>query len=209
MVYQCHAFLSIKPFIGAVGRIKVAPVTYKGMFMKKCQVCFFVLITSFTILFTSCFSLSQLPKGKVECDVRVVESKIVNDREAIEFTVISGYDEYFASIYLKNNTNERIYIEWENARCNSGKIAFNDDRRITMNNPKQDESVASFSYSLTRKVTSQSKVMDDYLIPLYKKDDLIKGETKNVYLLIPIRFSDGKVIDYHVNLTYKWVPSDE
>ena len=153
-----------------------------------------------------------MPKGKVECDVKVRESKKVNDQddqEAVEFTVISGYDAYFATIYVKNNTKERIYIEWENARCNSGRIAFDDDRMITMNEPKQDESISAYSYSITRDITSQNYLKYDYPMPLYRKDDLIKGETSTVYLLIPIRFSDGKVVDYHVNLTYRWVPSNE
>ena len=174
--------------------------------MKKIHLC---LVATLTILFTGCAALAPLPNGKVECDVAVRESKLEGDREAVEFEVIPSLFGDFVNIYVKNNTKERIYIEWENARCNSGRIVFSDDRRITMNNAKQDESVSAYSYSLTREITSQSRVMDDYLIPLYKREDLIKGETSKVYLLIPIRFSDGTVVDYHVNLTYKWTPSNE
>ena len=174
--------------------------------MKKIHVC---LITTLTFLFTGCAIFAPLPNGKVECDVNVTESKLDGDREAVEFKALPSSFGDFVSIYVKNNTKERIYIEWENARCNSGKVVFSDDRRITMNNAKQDESIAAYSFSLTRQITSKSYVMDDYIIPLYEREDLIKGETSNVYLLIPIKFSDGKVVDYHVKLTYKWVPSNE
>lgn len=174
--------------------------------MKKILVC---LIATLTILFAGCAALAPLPNGKVECDVDVRESKLEGNEEAVEFNIYPSAFGDFVNIYVRNNTKERVYIEWENARCNSGRIVFSDDRRITMNNAKQDESVAAYSSSITREITSQSRVMDDYLIPLYKREDLIKGEKSRVYLLIPIKFSDGTVVDYHVNLTYKWTPSNE
>jgi len=162
------------------------------------------------ILFTGCATLSTYsPKGKVDCDIDVKESYLEGNREAVEFNVITGIYEEFVSLYVYNSTKERIYIEWENARCNGGKVAFSDDRRITMSVPKQDEAVSGFSYSLTREITSKNNVMDDYLIPLYRKENLIKEESSKVYLLIPIRFSNGKVVDYHITLTYKWIPSIE
>lgn len=186
--------------------------------MKKIYVCIInvCVIATLILLLNGCMAAyysASYPKGKVECDVSVRETNLINDREAVEFNIIpSSYgDGDFISIYVKNNTNDRIYIEWENARCNSGRVVFDDDRRITMNNAKQDEAISAYGYSLTKHITSQSYVLDDYLLPLYKKDDLIKGLRKNVYLLMPIKFSDGKVIDYHVTIEYRWEaePSNE
>lgn len=161
------------------------------------------------LLFTGCMSLSSFPKGTITCDVRVEESRLFNDKEAVEFSakyfLSSSFVEFF-KVY--NNTNERIYIEWENARCNHGKVIFSDDRRINMNNAKQDEAVSPNSHSLSRDITSSTYVGDDYLIPLFRKKDLIDGDVGKVFLLIPIRFSDGSVTEYHITLSYKWIASN-
>lgn len=89
--------------------------------MKKILVC---LIATLTILFAGCAALAPLPNGKVECDVDVRESKLEGNEEAVEFNIYPSAFGDFVNIYVRNNTKERIYIEWENARCNSGRIVF-------------------------------------------------------------------------------------
>ena len=167
------------------------------------------VFASLLILFIGCGSLSSVQKGEITCDVSVEESKMFGEEQAVEFSarycISNSFVEFF-KVY--NNTNERIYIEWENARCNHGKVIFSDDRRINMNNAKQDEAISPHSFSLSRDITSKNYVMDDYLIPLFHKKDLKAGEVRKVYLLIPIRFSDGTITEYHVTLTYKWTSSN-
>lgn len=168
------------------------------------------IVTTTMLLFTGCMSSSfSFPKGTITCDVSVEESRLFNDKEAIEFSAKYFLSNSFVEFFkVYNNTNERIYIEWENARCNHGKVVFSDDRRINMNNAKQDEAVSPNSYSLSRDITSATYVGDDYLIPLFRKKDLIDGEEGKVFLLIPIRFSDGSVTEYHITLSYKWTVSN-
>lgn len=162
-------------------------------------------IVIISILFTGCISLSSVPKGTISCDVSVEESYVIGDKEAVEFTARYFLDNYFVEFFkVYNNTNERIYIEWENARCNYGKVVFSDDRRINMNNAKPDEAVSPNSYSLSRDITSKNCILSDSMIPIIHKKKLIDGEIDKVFLLIPIRFSDGKVVEYHITLNYKW-----
>lgn len=116
----------------------------------------------------------------------------------------SSHDETFLTIYLENCTNDRIYIEWENARCDNGKVVFGDDRRITMNNPKADEAVSSLSMSLRRGVTSADRIGSNYILPLFRIKLLKEGLSDNVTLKIPIRFIDGSVEEYTFNVKLSW-----
>lgn len=116
----------------------------------------------------------------------------------------SSYSEEFLAIYIKNETNERIFIEWENARCDGGKIVFSDDRRITMNNPKVDEAVSANSESLRREITSLNHIGSDYIVPLFRTKSLKEGIDDIVSLKIPIKFVDGKVEEYTFNVRLYW-----
>ena len=49
----------------------------------------------------------------------------------------------FIRFSLYNKMNERIYVEWNNFRIKNSAIVFDDDRRITMNQKKEDEAIAS------------------------------------------------------------------
>ena len=189
--------------------MKLCPTRIRALFMRIKKSVLLSIVTTTMLLFTSCMSLSSYPQGKITCEVSVEESRLFKDKEAIEFSAKYFLNNKFVEFFqVYNNTNERIYIEWENARCNHGKVIFSDDRRITMNNAKQDEAVSPNSYSLLRDITSATYVGNDYLIPLFNKKDLIAGDVGKVFLLIPIRFSDGSVTEYHLTLSYKWTASD-
>ena len=104
------------------------------------------------------------------------------------------------------NTDERIFIEWENARCQSGKVVFGDDRRITMNNAKADEAISANSHSLTKEVTSADNIMSDDIIPLFRTKYLQDGIDKYVKIKIPVRFADGTVEEYDFYVRLYWEP---
>ena len=73
-----------------------------------------------------------------------------------------------------------------------------------MNNPKADEAVSAHSLSISRDFTSMNNIGDDDVYPLYNVKDLKNGKTKSVFLIIPIRYTDGSVEEYRLTLTYSW-----
>ncbi len=164
-----------------------------------------VLIMS--LLFTSCFSLYDgYSGGTVKCKINITSNHPKEKMDAISFSAYgSAYSNSFVSgFYVNNKSDQRVFIEWENARCNFGKVVFSDDRRITMNNPKADEAVSARSLSISRDFTSMNNIGDDDVYPLYNVKDLKNGKTKSVFLIIPIRYTDGSVEEYRLTLTYSW-----
>ena len=95
---------------------------------------FVFLLSAAIVCLNSCVPLLGIgngPKGSVKNEVSITSRHVENRKDAVKLTCISSaYDESFLTIYLWNNTNERVFIEWENARCQSGKVVFGDDRRI-------------------------------------------------------------------------------
>lgn len=148
--------------------------------------------------------------GSVKEEVTLISNHSGERQKAVELKcTASSYDETFLTIYLLNCTNDRIYIEWENARCDGGKVVFGDDRRITMNNPKADEAVSSLSMSLRRGITSADRIGSDYILPLFRVKLLKEGLSDNVTLKIPIRFTDGSVEEYTFNVKLSWETTAE
>lgn len=105
---------------------------------------------------------------------------------------------------VTNNTDNRIFIEWENARFDESRVVFSDETRLTMGNPKADEVVFAKSRSISRTMTNQTRAGATYLLNfLYdpqklKKNIGTKAETK---LIIPIRFPDDTVEDYFITFS--------
>ena len=165
------------------------------------------LLSVAALSFNSCALLLGTggSSGSVKEEVTLISSHSEERKKSVELKCsASSYDETFLTIYLVNCTNDRIYIEWENARCDNGKVVFGDDRRITMNNPKADEAVSSLSMSLRRGVTSADRIGSDYILPLFRIKLLKEGFSDNVTLKIPIRFMDGSVEEYTFNVKLSW-----
>lgn len=157
--------------------------------------------------FNSCAALlgSGGSRGSVKEEVTLISNHSEERTNAVELKCIaSSYDASFLMMYLWNNTNDRIFIEWENARCEGGKIVFGDDRRITMNNAKPDEAVSSKETSLTRSVTSYNRIGSDNIRPLYSLKLLKGGSSDIVTLKIPVRFKDGSVEEYTFEVILSW-----
>lgn len=171
----------------------------------------FVMIAC-ACLFTSCFtSSSALKNGTVECEVSSYTSAPSEYRDLVSFRAyaFNSDDNFIRGFRVYNNSDDRIYIEWENARMlSSYKVYFGDDTRLLMNQPKADEAVSSKSSSISRALTCNLYVDEYVTVPIYKVKDLKNGEEGSTFLKIPIRFSNGKVYDYNVTVRYKWKPDN-
>ncbi len=163
------------------------------------------------LFFNSCALLLGTggSSGTVKEEITLISNHSEERKNAVELKCLASYDEEFLTIYLWNWTNDRIYIEWENARCDGGKVVFGDDRRITMNNAKADEAVSSKNMSLRRDVTSADRIGSDYILPLFRIKLLKEGLSDNVTLKIPIRFMDGSVEEYTFNVKLSWETTAE
>ncbi len=113
-----------------------------------------------------------------------------NVRFEFEYKYLEGY---FLRVKVKNKTDKRITIEWENARISDEQICFDTDNVYSYNNPKPDEVVHANSSSYKKIGERKSP---DYRNTIFS-DDLIKKYGESVcQLIIPIRLASGEIIDY-------------
>lgn len=112
-----------------------------------------------------------------------------------------SYSPHFLKVVIKNKTNSRIVVEWENSRISNAPVCFRSDNIFTFNNAKADEVVHSGSKS--------EKEIGERESPEYRSlvfyDDLIKrnGNCTNK-VIIPIRFSSGLIVDYKIFVCLKY-----
>lgn len=169
-----------------------------------------------TLIFA--FSLSVNAKKKPKPIIMYqmeVTSKVSEKGKLLKFSgQASEWDNYWVKYFsVENGTDERIFIEWENARILNSRIIFSDDRRISMGNPKADEAVSAHRNSISRDITGESYIGDSYIIPLFRPKDLKKniGNKHNTYITIPIRYSDNTVEDFELcfSVWYQLPPQTE
>lgn len=108
---------------------------------------------------------------------------------------------FLSNFVCENGTDERIYIEWENARMKGDRIVFGNDSRTSMRNPKTDEAVSPHRTSIIRKIASVNQVHSDYMANIVywsREKELMKelGQKESVEIVIPIRFVDNHVEEY-------------
>lgn len=121
----------------------------------------------------------------------------------------AAFNDYIYDFTVTNNTTEHISIQWENARIASSKVAFKGDTPDNMHQPKADE-VISPSYKSVPKDIGRVDYLDGtrkdvwgmnpsimYGIPDLKKTP---GKTKSLDILIPIKYEDGTVEDFKLEL---------
>lgn len=112
---------------------------------------------------------------------------------------VSGGDAMFIKDFqVKNGTDERVFIEWENARITNSRVVFGNDRKITMGNPKADEAISPNGCSISRWITGEIFIGSRWAFDLYDTDFLKKniGCKDIIDVNIPIRFTDGIVEEY-------------
>ena len=163
-----------------------------------------------TLLLVMVFSLGlsinakKKPKPIIKSKIEV-SSKRSDKGNLLKFNAdASEYDNnWIKNFYINNETDERIYIEWENARVTDSRVIFSDDRRITMGNPKADEAVSAHSHSIKRDITGEWYIGSSFIIPLFVPKKLKKnlGQLDTTYFMIPIRYSDGTVEDFKLEFT--------
>lgn len=122
------------------------------------------------------------------------ELKFSDNKVDIDFFPIyksDGY--YFMGVTINNKTEQRIYIEWENARISGSKVVFDDDRELFINNKKSDEVVVSGEKSEYRSILPKDNVGDYGLHALFSDDS--KG-FRNIPIILPIRYNNNDVVDY-------------
>ncbi len=99
------------------------------------------------------------------------------------------------NVKISNNTDSRIYIEWENSRLDDEPICFGSDNSFTYRDQKPDEVVHSGSYS-KRFVARKSQFENEYRRLFYWDSTFKKyGESSAVPIIIPVKIGDN-VTDY-------------
>ena len=155
----------------------------------------------FLMIFVFILSVdAKKPKTKLLCKYNAIitnYSEISEKAKMISFDFNVGYGTCISNFVIKNSLNERIYIEWENARFDNSRIIFKDESRLMMKMKKTDEAVSSNSYSMERDIQGEKYVMDNYVVPYYSDTYLKRnlGEKWKTNLLIPIRYMDNKTDD--------------
>lgn len=118
-----------------------------------------------------------------------------DDSVKISFSINSTL--YFI---LENKLDDRIYIEWENARTNDSRVILGTDSKLTYRNKKEDEAVSAKSHSIEqcffKDASPFAGSINGWAEPLVDSWQLKRGKNAFVEILIPIRFPDGKTKDY-------------
>ena len=66
----------------------------------------------------------------------------------------------FLKVEIENKAEERIYIEWENARFDNSKVVFDDDTRLSMKNEKANEVVVANSKT-HKNITGKNHILSN------------------------------------------------
>lgn len=148
---------------------------------------------------------SKKPKKEFKYKLEVV-SEVSEKAKLLTFECVCNdyIGVWVKKFQIKNGNDERISIEWENARFDNSKVVFGDDSKLTMRNPKVDEVVTAKGLSIMRDITGLDRLDNNYVFPfLFLYGDLKKniGQTASKDILIPIKFSDNSVEDILLRLT--------
>ena len=160
------------------------------------------LLCFILVLFTACSIVNAKKVKPIQKTSFEVVSEHSEKGKQITFNCfISPLAPAFLSFECINNTDERIFIEWENARLRNDKIIFGDDSRITMTNPKADEAVSAHGSSIVRDIAGLGHIRTDLNVALFpgSVDKELKkeiGKKGTVEVKIPIRFMDNHVEEF-------------
>lgn len=137
---------------------------------------------------------------------RIVTSVVVDgiDKPAYEndFAIIKLgllWDK-FLIVEIENKTEDRLYIEWENARLDNNKIVFGDDTMLTMRNEKTDEVVIAHAKTKKR-LTRRDYVFENMVKKLTTKSIIKKNGSDSATFVLPIKYNE-KTYDLLLNLKF-------
>ena len=145
------------------------------------------------------FASLSIHGKKVYMEARIIEPSCDSDEYANDSIAIrvSPSRELFAYVSIQNKLDERIYIEWSNFRWDGSQIAFDDDSRLFMNQPKQDEVIMA-GENTYKNIVQKNLVGSSWITPWYREKDFKNGGTQTSEMIVPIRFSSGKIKDYKI-----------
>lgn len=108
----------------------------------------------------------------------------------------------FLTVRIINKTDSRLYVEWENARISDSQICFRTDNAFSFNNPKPDEVIHAGSES-TKEIGDRQYFTYNNVYMFNESSIKSHGESVRKVIL-PIRYSSGKVIDYKVYVCVRY-----
>ena len=173
-------------------------MAYKLLLFTMRRFLFFMLV-----LLTVCASVEAEKVKPVQKSSWEIISTHSEKGKLVSFSCIltSMAPGFLSSFVCDNGTDERIFIEWENARLNGGKVIFGDDTRLSMRNPKTDEAVSPHGSSIIREIASMDQIHPDITYALFPAsvDKVLKkelGKKGTVEVKIPVRFADNHIEEY-------------
>ncbi len=157
---------------------------------------------------------AKKPKMKLTATVEL-DSQHEGIAKKVEFRIndyMFSNSCYIEGFRVWNATGERIYIQWEDARLLGGKVCFEGDTPLNYMNPKADESVFNYKFSIDRRLFSAKMINSstNSLYPMYDAKKLKKdGGSRTINLDLPVKFSDNHVELYKVKIIYRAVPVED
>lgn len=122
----------------------------------------------------------------------------VYDADSVKFEFGWSRSDIGIDVTIHNNTNSRIYVEWENTRLDDEPICFGNDNSFTYRDTKPDEVIHKGSYS--KKFVAKKRQFEIETLRLFYWQTFKEyGESARCPLIIPIRFGD-KVVDFSFEL---------
>lgn len=157
------------------------------------------------ILLMMCIPFVAMAKDvriKVKTDDGLIQ-QYVDDIISVRFYGAKTAPNYFITIEIINNTNERIELEWENAKFESGRVLFPDDTGLTKNNQRANEVVFGGD-KLKKEFTSQSFWNEhrEMLTKIYSMKSVKNSESEFKKTLILPVIHNGETTDYRFELIF-------
>ena len=130
-----------------------------------------------------------------------MEDCVYNDWSVVISFEWSEYKNFGITVNIKNESDKRIYVEWENARIEDEPICFDNDNSFTYRDRKADEVVHAGS-TCRRFIARQSEMEIDGREFFYTKHAKEFGEAGGRDIIIPIRIGE-EVKDYKFTLAIR------
>lgn len=129
------------------------------------------------------------------------EDCVYNDWSVVISFEWSEYKNFGITVNIKNESDKRIYVEWENTRIEDEPICFDNDNSFTYRDRKADEVVHAGS-TCRRFIARQSEMEIDGREFFYTKHAKEFGEAGGRDIIIPIRIGE-EVKDYKFTLAIR------
>lgn len=144
------------------------------------------------------------PKKEFKYKIEIV-SDVSEKGKALSFDCFC-YDmsmSWVKNFQISNSSDERVTIEWENARFANSKVVFGDDSKLTMRNSKTDEVITAKGLSIKRDITGLDRVDGTngswFLFP-YNELKKNPGQEGTLDIIIPVKYADNSTEDFKLQI---------